>query len=152
MYKETHSRILCFKSETGWEFCWDGKIAVVGPLRSEKANWKKSNEKKNQTKNCSSGGTKKKNCSSGGANKYPAPSPLVRWLTQPSSVDLLPNEQNFDLDKSRPKFHHSSKFAVFSVKFLRNLTMLWWVGENSYESGIRHNSVNFPGGVCDLCL
>jgi hypothetical protein len=41
---------------------------------------------------------------------------------------------------------------IFSVKFLRNLTVLWWVGGNSYESGIRHNSVNFPGGVCDLCL
>jgi hypothetical protein len=25
------------------------------------------------------------------------------------SVDLFPNEQNFDLDKSRQKFHHSLK-------------------------------------------
>ena len=25
------------------------------------------------------------------------------------SVDLLPNEQNFDLDKSRQKFHHGLK-------------------------------------------
>jgi hypothetical protein len=24
-------------------------------------------------------------------------------------MDLLPNEQNFDLDKSRQKFHHSLK-------------------------------------------
>jgi hypothetical protein len=48
-------------------------------------------------------------------------------------MDLFPNEQNFDLDKSRQKFHHSlkehhkisnipkfrcespAKFAVFSV-------------------------------------
>jgi hypothetical protein len=27
----------------------------------------------------------------------------VRWM------DLLPNEQNFDLNKSRQKFHHSLK-------------------------------------------
>ena len=26
-----------------------------------------------------------------------------------TSVDLLPNEQNFDLDKSRQKFYHSLK-------------------------------------------
>ena len=25
------------------------------------------------------------------------------------SMDLFPNEQNFDLDKSRQKFHHSLK-------------------------------------------
>jgi hypothetical protein len=25
------------------------------------------------------------------------------------SMDLLPNEQNFDLDKSRQRFHHSLK-------------------------------------------
>jgi hypothetical protein len=27
----------------------------------------------------------------------------------PSSVDLFPNEQNFDLDKSRQRFYHSLK-------------------------------------------
>jgi hypothetical protein len=27
------------------------------------------------------------------------------WIT----MDLFPNEQNFDLDKSRQKFHHSLK-------------------------------------------
>jgi hypothetical protein len=26
-----------------------------------------------------------------------------------SGMDLFPNEQNFDLDKSRQKFHHSLK-------------------------------------------
>jgi hypothetical protein len=28
---------------------------------------------------------------------------------QVSKTDLFPNEQNFDLDKSRQKFHHSLK-------------------------------------------
>ena len=27
----------------------------------------------------------------------------------PNEMDLFPNEQNFDLDKSRQKFHHSLK-------------------------------------------
>jgi hypothetical protein len=33
----------------------------------------------------------------------------ARQLSLCSSVDLFPNEQNFDLDKSRQKFHHSLK-------------------------------------------
>jgi hypothetical protein len=36
---------------------------------------------------------------------------LSNFLTNPSKLrmHLLPNEQNFDLDKSRHKFHHSLK-------------------------------------------
>jgi hypothetical protein len=30
-------------------------------------------------------------------------------VTADASIDLLPNEQNFDLDKSRQKFHHNLK-------------------------------------------
>ena len=30
-------------------------------------------------------------------------------LLEPYTLDLLPNEQNFDLDKSRQKCHHSLK-------------------------------------------
>ena len=33
----------------------------------------------------------------------------IRFHYQSSAMDLFPNEQNFDLDKSRQKFHHSLK-------------------------------------------
>jgi hypothetical protein len=34
---------------------------------------------------------------------------VSRGVDLRSRMDLLPNEQNFDLDKSRQKFHHSLK-------------------------------------------
>ena len=40
-------------------------------------------------------------------------------------MDLLPNEQNFNLDKSRQKFHHSLKEHH---KIESNITIKFFVG------------------------
>ena len=39
----------------------------------------------------------------------PHPPPPHHFWSAPYSMDLFPNEQNFDLDKSRKTFHHSLK-------------------------------------------
>jgi hypothetical protein len=41
-------------------------------------------------------------------------------------MDLFPNEQNFDLDKSRQRFYHSLKVRIIILYYAREIVTAFW--------------------------